>query len=212
MTTNREDMVRNQIEARGISDARVLSAMRDVPRCEFVPERMRESAYIDDPLPIGEGQTISQPYIVALMTELLCLRGAAGERVLEIGTGSGYQTAVLAEVADDVYSIEIIPQLADRAVKTLKKLGYENVCIKCADGCFGWLERAPFDAIMVTAAPPRLPLLLVEQLREGGRMVLPIGVDYQELIVLTKTKDGFTRETNIPVRFVHMTGEIQKLP
>ncbi|MBC7331141.1 MAG: protein-L-isoaspartate(D-aspartate) O-methyltransferase [Synergistetes bacterium] len=169
----REKMVREQIEARGIRDGRVLEAMRKVPRHLFVPESYISEAYDDHPVPIGEGQTISQPYIVALMTSLLDLKG--DERVLEIGTGSGYQTAILAELAKEVYSVERIASLAEKAEKRLKELGYRNVKIKVGDGSLGWEEHAPYDAIIVTAAAPKVPKPLVKQLKVGGRLVIPIG-------------------------------------
>jgi len=204
----RELMVERQIIARGIKDELVLEAMRKVPRHKFVPRSQLPYAYADHPLPIGEGQTISQPYIVALMTELLELKG--DEKVLEIGTGSGYQAAVLAEIVKEVYTIEIIKPLADTARERLKALGYKNITVKCGDGYRGWTEHAPFDAIIVTAAPDHIPQPLVEQLKVGGRMVIPVGKYYQELIRLTKTEHGVKRESIIPVRFVPMTGEAQK--
>ena len=172
-TAQREHMVADQIEARGVSDRAVLEAVRRVPRHEFVPAEYVDQAYADHPLPIGFGQTISQPYIVALMSEELKLR--PGDRVLEIGTGSGYQAAVLAEMGMDVYTIEIIPELADRAAARLKASGYTDVHTRAADGYWGWPEDAPFDAIIVTAAPDHVPQPLVEQLKPGGRMVIPIG-------------------------------------
>ncbi len=171
---DRENMVLNTIEARGVSDQGVLNAMRSVPRHEFVPTEYLKNAYADHPLPIGYGQTISQPYIVAWMTELLELK--SGEKVLEIGTGSGYQAAVLAELEGiEIYSIEIVPELAESAAERLKRLGYEHVQVRQGDGYFGWPEQAPFDAIIVTAAPDHLPSPLVEQLEQGGRLVIPIG-------------------------------------
>ncbi len=204
----REKMVRIQIEARGVQDKLVLDAMRKVPRHLFVPESLREQAYSDGPLPIGEGQTISQPYIVALMTELLCLKG--GEKVLEIGTGSGYQAAILAEIANEVYTIEIICSLAESAEKRLKEMGYKNITVRCADGYQGWKEHAPFDGVIVTAAPDHIPQPLVDQLKVGGRLVIPIGDVFQELVVITKTEKGIKKMNVIPVRFVPMTGEAER--
>jgi protein-L-isoaspartate(D-aspartate) O-methyltransferase len=206
-TRAREAMVRDQLSARGISDERVLAAMRRVPRHEFVPAASREEAYADGPLAIGHGQTISQPYVVAAMTEALGLRG--GERVLEVGTGSGYQAAVLAELGVEVYSIEIVEALAERARADLERLGYA-VHLRVGDGYRGWPEAAPFDAILVTAAPDHVPPSLVEQLAEGGRLVLPLGQGVQDLVRLTRTADGVRRETLFGVRFVPMTGEAQE--
>ena len=201
----REKMVENQIKARGVKDPRVLDALVKVERHRFVPEKYLDSAYADQPLPIGEGQTISQPYIVALMTELLELKG--NEKVLEIGTGSGYQAAILAELAKEVYTIEIIEPLASRASKTLLELGYQNVKVKAGDGYLGWPEAAPFDAIIVTAAPDHIPKPLTDQLKEGGRMVVPVGTHTQELLKIVK-RSGKIETTNvIPVLFVPMTGE-----
>jgi len=203
----RHSMVRSQIEARGVNDKRVLDAVRKVPRHRFVPDDMKKYAYRDRPLPIGHDQTISQPYIVAYMTE--ALDAGPEDRVLEIGTGSGYQAAVLAEIVKEVYSIEIICDLEKRASKTLSDLGYENVHTKCADGYKGWPEKAPFDAVIVTAAPPRIPQPLVEQLAAGGVMVVPVGEYSQELYRLRKTEDGVKKEELLPVRFVPMTGEVE---
>ncbi|RLA87268.1 MAG: protein-L-isoaspartate O-methyltransferase [Deltaproteobacteria bacterium] len=206
----RERMVKEQIKARGIDDPRLLSAMGKVPRHLFVPPEYRDSAYEDRPLPIGYGQTISQPYIVALMTYHLQLKPT--DRVLEIGTGSGYQAAVLAELVKEVYTIEIIPELAKEASERLKELGYENVHVKCGDGFFGWPEHAPFDAIIITCAAPEVPPRLVDQLREGGRMILPLGADpfYQTLTLIIK-RDGKLEKRRITgVVFVPMTGEIEK--
>ena len=201
----REKMVESQIKARGVKDPRVLSALLKVERHRFVPEKYLDSAYSDQPLPIGEGQTISQPYIVALMTELLELKG--GERVLEIGTGSGYQAAILAELAKEVYTIEIIEPLASRAKEKLSELGYRNVKGMAGDGYLGWPEAAPFDAIIVTAAPDHIPDPLIEQLKEGGRMVVPVGTHTQELKKIIK-RSGKTETIDvIPVLFVPMTGE-----
>ena len=198
----RESMVVNQIEARGVKDKRVLAAMGKVERHRFVPKALRPLAYTDGPLPIGEGQTISQPYIVALMTELLRLEG--DEKVLEIGTGSGYQAAVLAELCAHVYTIEILEPLATRAKALLDELGYTNITVKCGDGFLGWKEFAPFDAIIVTCAPPEVPKPLIEQLKEGGRLVIPVGVFYQELKLIEKKDGKLISESIIPVRFVPM--------
>jgi len=200
----RRIMVDTQIRARGVQDERVLAAMEAVPRAEFVPAAQRPYAYEDRPLPIGEDQTISQPYIVALMTELLEVE--EGDRVLEIGTGSGYQAAVLAELTPHVYTIEIIPTLAERAEETLRRLGYDAVEVKAGDGYLGWPDRAPFDGIIVTCAPEDVPGPLKEQLREGGRMVIPVGPQWthQMLYVLTKKGDTLEQKEIIPVRFVPM--------
>jgi len=204
----RARMVETQIVARGVRDPRVLAAMRKVPRHLFVDPSERERAYDDHPLPIAGSQTISQPYIVAVMTELLQLSPKA--RVLEIGTGSGYQSAVLGELAAEVYSIEILPDLARSASETLRRLGYANVTVREGDGYRGWPEHAPFDGIIVTAAPERTPEPLLEQLAPGGRMVIPVGGFFQELKVFTKESDGrLTERDIIPVRFVPMTGEIE---
>jgi protein-L-isoaspartate(D-aspartate) O-methyltransferase len=204
----RERMVKTQIEARGVKDKLVLDALRKVPRHLFVAESLRDVAYTDGPLPIGEEQTISQPYIVALMTELLGLKG--GEKVLEIGTGSGYQAAILAGIAKEVYTIEIICSLAETAEKRLKEMEYKNISVRCADGYQGWKEHAPFDGVIVTAAPDHIPQPLVDQLKVGGKLVIPVGDLFQELTVVTKTEKGIKKETNIPVRFVPMTGEAEK--
>jgi protein-L-isoaspartate(D-aspartate) O-methyltransferase len=201
----REKMVETQIKSRGVKDPRVLSALLKVERHRFVPEEYLNSAYSDQPLPIGEGQTISQPYIVALMTELLELKG--DEKVLEIGTGSGYQAAVLAELAKEVYTIEIIESLASTAKKRLSELGYQNIKVKAGDGYLGWPEAAPFDAIMVTAAPDHIPKPLIEQLKEGGRMVVPVGTYSQELKKIVKRSGKIETTDIIPVVFVPMTGE-----
>lgn len=200
----RRRMVSTQIRKRGVEDARVLEAMAAVPRHEFVPEEQRPHAYDDRPLPIGHEQTISQPYIVALMTQMIELR--EGDRVLEIGTGSGYQAAVLAEITPHVYTIEIIPELAERAEETLRRLGYDEVNVKCGDGYLGWPDHAPFDAIIVTCAPDAVPEALKEQLAEGGRMVIPVGPQWtsQTLYVFTKERGKLDREATIPVRFVPM--------
>jgi protein-L-isoaspartate(D-aspartate) O-methyltransferase len=204
----REEMVRDQIEERGVKDKLVLAAMRKVPRHELVPERHRALSYTDQPLPIGEGQTISQPYIVAYMTEQLKLKG--GEKVLEVGTGSGYQAAILAEICKEVYTIEIVKPLAERAEKDLKRLGYKSIFVKAGDGYRGWPDKAPFDAIIVTAAPDHVPQPLVEQLAVGGRLVIPVGEFFQELILITRDKDGVHEKRLIGVRFVPMTGEAQE--
>jgi protein-L-isoaspartate(D-aspartate) O-methyltransferase len=201
----REKMVDTQIKARGVKDPRVLSAMLKVERHRFVPEEYLNSAYSDQPLPIGEGQTISQPYIVALMTELLELKG--DEKVLEIGTGSGYQAAILAELAKEVYSIEIIESLASSAEKRLRQLGYQNIHVKAGDGYLGWPEMAPFDAIIVTAAPDHIPKPLIEQIKEGGRMVVPVGTYTQELKKIVKRSGKIETTDIIPVIFVPLTGE-----
>jgi len=203
----RERMVREDIASRGISDHRVLESMMQVPRHLFVPERLSDVAYIDSPLPIGENQTISQPYIVALMTESLGLADSA--RVLEIGTGSGYQAAVLAGMADSVWSIEIIPALAEGAAALLDSLGYGNVTVRSGDGYYGWPEKAPFDGIIVTAAAPELPPLLAEQLAVGGRLVIPVGDRRQNLLTYEKTSSGLKLLSSQPVRFVPMTGKIR---
>ena len=204
----RGNMVKSQIAQRGVRDAKVLEAMRDVPRHLFVPDAQRAEAYDDRPLSIGEGQTISQPYIVALMTETLGLTGK--ERVLEIGTGSGYQAAVLSKLVADVYTIEILRPLGEQAQRTLETLGYKNVHVRIGDGYKGWPEAAPFDAIIVTAAPEHIPEPLKEQLKMGGRMIIPVGTFVQDLVLLTKTPDGFTKKNLAPVRFVPMTGEVQQ--
>ena len=205
----RFEMVEQQIHQRGVGDSLVLKAMRKVPRHEFVPEVMKNLAYSDRPLPIGENQTISQPYIVALMTECLGLKG--GEKVLEIGTGSGYQAAVLAEIVKQVYSIEIIASLGLAAEQKLKSLGYKNIQVTIGDGYIGLLEQSPFDGIIVTAAPDHLPQPLVDQLKIGGKMIIPVGDYYQELILITKMADGtFKKKSVLPVVFVPMTGRAQK--
>lgn len=208
----RDLMVRTQIEARGVKDPRVIAAMRKVERHRFVPASVAHAAYDDSPLSIGSEQTISQPYIVAFMTEAARVR--PGDKVLEIGTGSGYQAAVLAELTDRVFTIEIICDLADRARATLASLGYGRVEVRCGDGYQGWREHAPFDAIIVTAAPPEVPKPLVEQLAEGGRLVAPVGAnpDAQELLRLTKVGGELRRETLLPVRFVPLTGPGTGIP
>ena len=204
----RRAMVETQLAGRDITDRRVLLAMEKVPRHLFVPRILWSQAYADYPLPIDHDQTISQPYIVAFMSQVLQLDGT--ERVLEVGTGSGYQAAVLAELCREVHTIEIIPELSQGASKTLKQLGYSNVHLRVGDGWAGWPEKAPFDAIMVTAAPPRIPQPLIDQLSEGGRMILPVGDLYQDLVLVEKTPEGVTRQKVLPVRFVPMTGQAQK--
>lgn len=204
----RQRMVDTQIRARGVTDARVLAAMASVPRHLFVPEKVRAQAYEDYPLSIGERQTISQPYIVALMTSLLDLEG--GERVLEIGTGSGYQAAVLSEIAAEVYTMEILEPLSAQAQRTLATIGRTNIHFRVGDGWKGWPEAAPFDDIIVTAAPEKIPQTLLDQLRVGGRMVVPVGSFFQDLLVVTKTAAGYEKRNVIPVRFVPMTGEAER--
>jgi len=207
----RRRMVEEQIRARGVSDPAVLAAMGSVPRHLFIPEDERAQAYADRPLPIGSGQTISQPYIVALMTSLLELK--PGARVLEVGTGSGFQAAVLSRIAGEVYTIEILKSLAERARHTLADLGYRNVHVREGDGFQGWPEAAPFDGIIVTAAPPSVPEPLLRQLKAGGKLVIPVGNRdaLQNLLVFTKRADGsFDRASVLPVRFVPMTGQAQK--
>lgn len=207
-THRRWEMVEKQIISRGIQDPRLIRAMLKIPRHRFVPKDMREFAYSDNPIPIGMDQTISQPYIVALMTELLKLKD--GERVLEVGTGSGYQTAILAEMGCEVYTIEIIESLLENARRILESLGYRNIHYRAGDGYKGWEEYSPFDAIIVTAAPDHIPQPLLEQLRVDGRMVIPVGDLYQELILIKKTVKGVEMKTITPVRFVPMTGEAQR--
>jgi protein-L-isoaspartate(D-aspartate) O-methyltransferase len=201
----RARMVKEQVVMRGVVDDRVVAAMRKVRREEFVPAEFRDQSYQDGPLPIGHGQTISQPYIVALMTEKLRLQQK--ERVLEIGTGSGYQAAILAELGAAVYSIEIIEPLAETAESTLRRLGYKNVHIKTADGYKGWPEQAPFDACIVTCAPNHVPQPLIDQLKEGGRMMIPVGEKFAQQLYLLKKKNGRIEQSAIlPVRFVPMQG------
>ncbi|RME17773.1 MAG: protein-L-isoaspartate(D-aspartate) O-methyltransferase [Bdellovibrio sp.] len=201
----RFQMVESQIIRRGIKDPLVIKAMRKVPRHLFVPEDLRELAYEDRPLPIGEGQTISQPYIVAFMTEAAEL--GPSSKVLEVGTGCGYQTAVLAEICKEVYTIEIVESLAERARSLLKKLGYQNIYSKVGDGALGWPEQAPFDAILVAAAPKQVPPALLDQLALNGHLVIPVGEDVQYLKRLTRLeKDQFKEENLLPVAFVPMTG------
>jgi protein-L-isoaspartate(D-aspartate) O-methyltransferase len=197
-------MVAQQIRARGIKDPRVLAAMERVPRHLFVPQPARDEAYDDYPLPIGHGQTISQPYIVGFMTEALDV--AAEHRVLEIGTGSGYQAAILAELAREVYTMEIIEPLAESARRTLEALKYQNVRVRAGNGYEGWPEHAPYDRIIVTAAPPEVPPALVEQLKVGGLMAIPVGTAVQELRILRRTPTGLETIKTLPVQFVPMTG------
>lgn len=196
----RQQMVDYQIRTRGIRDQAVLKALLTVPRHQFVEPYLAKLAYADSPLPIGYDQTISQPYIVAYMTEAAEI--SPEEKVLEIGTGCGYQAAVLGELAKEVYTIEIIPKLAERAQRTLKALGYENVHVKAGDGYQGWVKHAPYDAILVTAAPDHIPQPLIDQLAMNGKMVIPVGKGYQDMVVLTKTQEGMIEERTIPVRFV----------
>lgn len=193
-------MVDAQIETRGVKEQRILAAMRKVPRHVFVPENVKRYAYQDEPLIIGEGQTISQPYIVAYMSEALQLKGH--ERVLEVGTGSGYQAVILAEIVKEVFTVELVKSLSLRAQEVIKELGYRNIHFKIGDGTFGWEDHAPFDAIMVTAAPAKVPKSLQEQLKIGGKMVIPVGAAFQELVLLTREKKKFKRKKLLPVRFV----------
>jgi protein-L-isoaspartate(D-aspartate) O-methyltransferase len=196
-------MVQDQIEGRGVKDSRVLQALRNTPRHQFVPSQIEEYAYDDRPLPIGHGQTISQPYIVGLMTELLETRPE--HKVLEIGTGSGYQAAVLSLLVQHVFTIEIVPELAKSAKATLTRLGLGNVSVIVGDGYKGLPEQAPFDRILLTAAPPEIPAALIEQLKPGGKLVAPVGTRYQELVVIDKLPDGrIRRRSSIPVMFVPM--------
>ena len=204
-TSRRDAMVRDQLEARGIRDSRVLAAMRRVPRESFVDEAMRERAYDDGPLPIGYGQTISQPYMVARMCELAELHG--DEAVLEIGAGSGYQAAVLSQLARQIYGVELRPELGQRAQERMKTLGYSNVEIGVFDGTYGWRERAPFDAILVAAGAPEIPPLLVDQLADHGRLVIPVGPRQgQRLAIVTRNGDEFTTEWATPCSFVDLVG------
>jgi protein-L-isoaspartate(D-aspartate) O-methyltransferase len=205
----RQQMVQQQLMARGIHEERVLAAMAKVPREEFVPPNERAAAYTDHPLPIGYDQTISQPYIVAFMTEQL--RPKRSDRVLEIGTGSGYQAAILAELVAEVYTIELAEPLARNAEATLARLGYKNVHVKAGDGYKGWPENAPFDAIIVTCAPERVPQPLTDQLKDGGRMIIPVGNRFAQELYLLEKKNGQLKESAVlPVRFVPMAGEATK--
>jgi protein-L-isoaspartate(D-aspartate) O-methyltransferase len=206
--SRRWEMVENQLISRGIQDSRLIQAMLKIPRHMFVPEDLRESAYGDNPIPIGMDQTISQPYIVALMTELLRLKEK--EKVLEVGTGSGYQTAILAEMGCEVYTVEILEPLLQKARKALESLGYDNIRYRTGDGYKGWEEFSPFDAIIVTAAPDHIPQPLIDQLKINGRMIIPVGDLYQELVLIKKKEKGVDMKTITPVRFVPMTGEAQK--
>ncbi len=207
----REQMVETQLKSRDIQSERVLEAMKKVPRHLFMPESVRQYAYIDSPVPIGQKQTISQPYIVGLMTQTVDPK--PGDRALEVGTGSGYQAAVLGELVQEVYTIEIILDLAERASKTLSELGYDNVEVRQGDGYQGWPEKAPFDIILVTAAPEIIPQPLIDQLAEGGRLVVPVGPqgEIQTLTLVTKEKGEVQRTHLTGVRFVPMTGEVQQL-
>ena len=205
---SREEMVRNQLAAGGIRKAEVLQAMAEVPRHEFVPASLRPYAYADGPLPIGHGQTISQPFIVAYMTQALEL--SKEDTVLEIGTGSGYQAAILGKLTKEVYTIEIVPPLAESARAVLSKLGFENVHVRQGDGYLGWPEKAPFDAIIVTCAPDHVPEPLISQLKEGGRLVIPVGATggIQQLVLLRKRNGQISKEKMLDVRFVPMTGKM----
>jgi protein-L-isoaspartate(D-aspartate) O-methyltransferase len=196
----RRAMVDGQIRARGVREEAVLAALAKIPRHLFVPPEMERYAYADEPLPIGEGQTISQPYIVAYMTEALKLRGT--EKVLEVGTGSGYQTAILAELSREVLTIEVVAPLAARAQEILERLGYRNIRFRVGDGGLGWPEEAPFGAVMVAAAAAEIPPALEEQLAPGGRLIIPVGVEFQELCLVSRTRQGLERERLLPVRFV----------
>lgn len=193
-------MVDVQLSTRGIKDQRVLKAMRRIERHRFVPDNLKQNSYDDEPLPIGGGQTISQPYIVAYMTQALELQG--GERVLEIGTGSGYQAAILAEMAEEVYTVEVYEKLAEKAQHILQKLGYQNIQYRVGDGTLGWKEHAPYDAVIVTAAPHKTPESLKDQIKVGGRMIIPVGQTFQNLFLFEKTKQKMKKKKLLPVRFV----------
>ena len=211
LAAQREAMVATQIAARGIKDASTLDAMRKVPRHEFLPMRLRGEAYSDYPLPIGHGQTISQPYVVAFMTE--AIQPKPGEKILEIGAGSGYQAAVLAQAGAEVYTVEIIEPLAEMARQTLERLGYKNARVRHGDGYRGWPEHAPFDAIVVTCAPDKIPPDLIAQLKDGGRMIIPVGAGMeQDLVLLRKEGGRVEKQSVLPVRFVPMTGEAESSP
>jgi protein-L-isoaspartate(D-aspartate) O-methyltransferase len=203
----RQSMVEQQVKQRGITQPEVLSAMSQVPRHLFVPDALREQAYTDQPLALGQGRTVYQPYVVALMTSLLELK--RGDKVLEVGTGSGYHAAVLSRIAREVYSIEIVEPVASQARKRLSVLGYHNVEVTVGDGYRGLPEKAPFDAILLSAAPPQIPKPLLDQLREGGKMVAPVGGFFQDLQVITKTADGLEKRVIIPVRLSPMKGKAQ---
>jgi protein-L-isoaspartate(D-aspartate) O-methyltransferase len=207
-TVCRRDMVQKQIIERGITDTAVIDAMLSIERHKFIPREYESHAYSDYPLPIGEGQTISQPYIVALMTELLALQET--DKVLEIGTGSGYQAAILSVIVKEVYTIEIVPSLAQSAQERLRDMGFKNVQVRCGDGFLGWSEAAPFDAIIITCAPPEVPQPLIEQLTEGGRLVVPLGSDFQILTLYKKIAGELQKTEIVPVRFVPMTGLIEE--
>lgn len=206
----RADMVEEQLRARGITNEQVLAVMGRVPRHELVPANLRSRAYGDHPLPIGHDQTISQPYIVAFMTQ--ALRPQPGDKVLEVGTGSGYQAAVLGELVKSVYTIEIVEPLGRRAESDLRRLNYTNVFVRVGDGYQGWPEQAPFDAIIVTCSPDHIPQPLIDQLRDGGRMIIPVGDDWrgQDLVLLDKKGTNVIRRAVLPVRFVPMTGQAQR--
>ena len=201
----RQEMVEKQLKSRGIKDKQVLKALETIPRHVFVPDNLADEAYSDGPLPIGSGQTISQPYIVAYMSEQLDLQKS--DKVLEIGTGSGYQAAVLAELVEAVFTIEIIPELSENAQKVLNMLEYGNITFKVGNGYYGWPEYAPYDAIIVTAAADEIPQPLIDQLKVGGHLIIPVGEFFQELILLTKEDKGIRKEKKLPVRFVPLTGE-----
>ncbi|MBA7512566.1 Protein-L-isoaspartate O-methyltransferase [subsurface metagenome] len=204
----RNEMVKNQIVARGITDKTIINAMLEVKRHKFVPKNIEKFAYNDYPLPIGDDQTISQPYIVALMTEKLGLKHE--DRVLEIGTGSGYQAAILSLIVKEVYTIEIIPSLANSSSQRLREFGFSNVQVRCGDGFLGWSEAAPFDAVIITCAPPEVPEPLIEQLVEGGRLIVPLGEGFQMLTLFKKIEGKLEKTEIIPVRFVPMKGMIEE--